>query len=199
MTNIELQKNFTLQLEVAIPPEIPDNFYIIFSYLKKKLQVAKTRKTTIHNLLKKAKAKFFKIINEILNSCLNIKVKKLPQSFITNINIAYNLKYLNKTIIQIYQSFNLLPDYDTLLEENRIKKGMQNLFERFSSLNFITLYQEYIKSKRYTNDLNEAKYCDGRRIQILYEFISKNYILYFMHYGKQSLRKTKKNNNDSNK
>lgn len=196
MTKIELKKNFLLNLDFTVPPEIPDDFYTIFAYLRKRFQIPKTRKCTIHNLLKKAKAKFFKMVNQIINSCLNSKVKKLPQSFIININIDKNLKYMNKTILQIYQKFNLLPDYQTLLEQNKIKKEMQNLFEKFCSFSLQTLYQEYLESKRYVNDLIESKNCEGKRIQILYEFVSKNFILYFMYYGKKSFKNNNINNND---
>jgi hypothetical protein len=191
MTNIELQKNFFLEIELTIPSELPNNFYAIFSYLRKKLQIAKTKKSSIHSLLKKSKAKFFKIIHKIINFCLNIKIKKLPQSFITNMNISNNLKYMNKNIIEIYQSYHLLPDFQTLMKKNKIKRELQNIFKRFCSLNFQTLYQEYLESKRYIFDLNEAQKCDGKKMKILYEFVSKNYILYFMYYGKQS---TKRNN-----
>ena len=191
MTNIELQKNFFLEIELTIPSELPNNFYAIFSYLRKKLQIAKTKKSSIHRLLKKSKAKFFKIIHKIINFCLNIKIKKLPQSFITNMNISNNLKYMNKNIIEIYQSYHLLPDFQTLMKKNKIKRELQNIFKRFCSLNFQTLYQEYLESKRYIFDLNEAQKCDGKKMKILYEFVSKNYILYFMYYGKQS---TKRNN-----
>lgn len=198
MTNIELRKNFFLEIELAIPSELPNNFYAIFSYLRKKLQIAKTKRSTIHSLLKKSKAKFFKIIHKIINYCLTIKIKKLPQSFITNINISNNLEYMNKTIIEIYQSYHLLPDFQSLMKKNKIKGEIQNIFKRFCSLNFKTLYQEYLESKVYIYDLNEAQNCGGKKLQILYEFVSKNYILYFMHYGKQSNKRNddiKKNGN----
>ena len=198
MTNIELQKNFFLEVELTIPSELPNNFYAIFSYLRKKLQVTKTKKSTIHSLLKKSKAKFFKHIHKIINFCLTIKIKKLPQSFITNINIRNNLKYMNKNIIEIYQYYHLLPDFQTLMNKNIIKREMQNIFKRFCSLNFQTLYQEYLESKIYIKDLNEAQNCDGKKMQILYEFISKNYILYFMRYGKQSNKRNGEIKKDGN-
>ena len=202
MTNIELQKNFFLEIDITIPSEIPNNFYTIFSYVRKKLQITKNKKSTIHSLLKKSKAKFFKIIHKIINSCLTIKIKKLPQSFITNINISNNLKYMNKNIVEIYQYYHLLPDFQTLMNKNKIKREMQNIFKKFCSLNFQTLYQEYLESKIYIRDLNEAQKCDGKKMQILYEFVSKNYILYFMRYGKQSNKRNdeikKEDNIDNN-
>ena len=169
MTNIELQKNFFLEIDITIPSELPNNFYTIFSYLRKKLQIAKTKKSTIHSLLKKSKAKFFKIIHKIINFCLTIKIKKLPQSFITNINISNNLKYMNKNIIEIYQYYHLLPDFQTLMNKNKIKRKMQNIFKKFCSLNFQTLYQEYLESKIYIKDLNEAQNCDGKKRIFMFE------------------------------
>jgi len=198
MTNLELRKNFFLEIELTIPSELPNNFYEIFSYLRKKLQIAKTKKSTIHSLLKKGKAKFFKMIHKIINFCLTVKIKKLPQSFITNINISNNLKYMNKTIIEIYQSYHLLPDFQTLMKNNKIKKEMQNIFKRFCSLNFKTLYQEYLESKRYIYDLNEAQILGGKKMEVLYEFVSKNYILYFMYYGKQSNKRNDDIKKDGN-
>lgn len=196
--NLELRKNFFLEIELTIPSELPNNFYEIFSYLRKKLQIAKTKKSTIHSLLKKGKAKFFKMIHKIINFCLTVKIKKLPQSFITNINISNNLKYMNKTIIEIYQSYHLLPDFQTLMKNNKIRKEMQNIFKRFCSLNFKTLYQEYLESKRYIYDLNEAQILGGKKMEILYEFVSKNYILYFMYYGKQSNKRNDDIKKDDN-
>jgi len=198
MTNLELRKNFFLEIELTIPSELPNNFYEIFSYLRKKLQIAKTKKSTIHSLLKKGKAKFFKMIHKIINFCLTVKIKKLPQSFITNINISNNLKYMNKTIIEIYQSYHLLPDFQTLMKNNKIKKEMKNIFKRFCSLSFKTLYQEYLESKRYIYDLNEAQILGGKKMEVLYEFVSKNYILYFMYYGKQSNKRNDDIKKDGN-
>ena len=105
---------------------------------------------------------------------------------------------MNKTIIEIYQSYHLLPDFQTLMKNNKIKKEMQNIFKRFCSLNFKTLYQEYLESKRYIYDLNEAQILGGKKMEVLYEFVSKNYILYFMYYGKQSNKRNDDIKKDGN-
>ena len=73
------------------------SFQKYFSNLRKKLQIKSSRKNNIDSLLKKVKGKFFKSINNCIKECLNIKIKKLPQKFITNITIKYNQKYLDKT------------------------------------------------------------------------------------------------------
>lgn len=188
MIKINSETNLILPFDVNIPEEIPKNFYAIFTHIKKCLQIRPSKKSSIHNLLKKSKAKFFKTINEIFKLCIVKKIKKLPQSFIISININKNIEYMNKTMIQIYQNFNLLPDYQTLSNNKQIKKGKAKLFKKFCSLNFMQLYQEYIESKRYAYDLEQVSNCDGKRIKILYEYVSKNYIVYFMNYGKPSLK-----------
>ena len=78
-----------------------------------------------------------------MNKSLNIKVKRLPQAFITNITIEYNQKYLDKNIIQIYQEFNNLPDYETLLGQNIIKSKKKNYLKNFVLILYI-IYMIYI-------------------------------------------------------
>ena len=105
-----------MNFDFIIPKEYCTTFQNIFSYIQKKYQVKFSRKSQIDSLLKKSKGKFFKTIHEVMNKCLNIFVKRLPQCFITNITIEYNQKYLSKTIIQVYQEFNNLPDFNSKLQ-----------------------------------------------------------------------------------
>ena len=112
---------YILDFDFSIPKDLKNNFQGIFSYIKKKFQIKFSRKSHIDSLLKKCKGKFFKTIHEIMNLSLNIVVKRLPQKFITNITIEYNQKYLKKNIIQLYQEFNILPDYKTIEEKGYIK------------------------------------------------------------------------------
>ena len=70
-----------------------------------------------------------------MNRCLTIVVKRLPQYFITNINIEYNKKYFEKTVIQIYQEFNNLPDFKSFKEQKIIKPNKERLFSQFCHLN----------------------------------------------------------------
>ena len=136
-----------------------------------------------------------------MNLSLNIVVKRLPQKFITNITIEYNQKYLKKNIIQVYQDFNLLPDYATLKEKGYIKTNKKQPFEQFCNSDLITLYNIYLKSQRYFNEINEVKKHDGSRIGLLYQFVSKNFCNYFEN-NKPHIIKTKEelkeNNNNKN-
>ena len=193
--------NYILDFNFSIPKGLKNNFQGIFSYIKKKFQIKFSRKSHIDSLLKKSKGKFFKTIHEIMNMSLNIIVKRLPQKFITNITIEYNQKYLKKNIIQVYQDFNLLPDYATLKEKGYIKTNKKQPFEQFCNSDLITLYNIYLKSQRYFNEINEVKKHDGRRIGLLYQFVSKNFCNYFEN-NKPHIIKTKEelkeNNNNKN-
>ena len=140
---------YILDFNFSIPKDLKNNFQGIFSYIKKKFQIKFSRKSHIDSLLKKAKGKFFKTIHEIMNLSLNIIVKRLPQKFITNITIEYNQKYLKKNIIQLYQEFNLLPDYTTLEEKGFIKSNRIQNFKQFCSYNLINLYDIYLQSQKY--------------------------------------------------
>ena len=193
--------NYILDFNFSIPKGLKNNFQGIFSYIKKKFQIKFSRKSHIDSLLKKSKGKFFKTIHEIMNMSLNIIVKRLPQKFITNITIEYNQKYLKKSIIQVYQDFNLLPDYATLKEKGYIKTNKKQPFEQFCNSDLITLYNIYLKSQRYFNEINEVKKHDGSRIGLLYQFVSKNFCNYFEN-NKPHIIKTKEelkeNNNNKN-
>ena len=58
-----------------------------FHSLKRELDIKDCRKTHIDSLLKKVKSKCLKAIHEVLKSCVNLIVGRLPQLFITNIKI----------------------------------------------------------------------------------------------------------------
>jgi len=192
-----VSSNYILDFNFSIPKGLKNNFQGIFSYIKKKFQIKFSRKSHIDSLLKKSKGKFFKTIHEIMNMSLNIIVKRLPQKFITNITIEYNQKYLKKNIIQVYQDFNLLPDYATLKEKGYIKTNKKQPFEQFCNSDLITLYNIYLKSQRYFNEINEVKKHDGSRIGLLYQFVSKNFCNYFEN-NKPHIIKTKEELKESN-
>ena len=188
---------YILDFNFSIPKDLQNNFQGIFSYIKKKFQIKFSRKSHIDSLLKKCKGKFFKTIHQIMNMSLNIIVKRLPQKFITNITIEYNQKYLRKNIIEVYQDFNLLPDFQTLVEKGLIKNNRKEAFEEFCSYKLTTLYNIYIESQRFCKEINEVKTHDGRRIGLLYEFVSKNFCTYFENNKPHSI-KLKENNNNNN-
>ena len=157
MMNDLNNSQYILDFNFSIPKELENNFQGIFSYIKKKFQIKFSRKSHIDSLLKKSKGKFFKTIHEIMNSSLNIIVKRLPQKFITNITIEYNRKYLKKNIIEIYQDFNLLPDYHTRVEKGLIKSNRKEAFSEFCSYELTQLYNIYIDSQRYCKEIDDVK------------------------------------------
>jgi len=191
--NKDNELKYKMNFNFIIPKEYCSRFQSIFSYIKKKYQIKFSRKSQIDSLLKKCKGKFFKSIHEVMNKSLNIVVKRLPQFFITNITIKYNQKYLDKNIIQIYQEFNNLPDYKTLKEKNIIKKNKEQLFKEFCSYSLFNLYDIYCESKRFHKNINEIKNQDGKRIGLLYEFVSLNFSAYYK-YSKPHIIKSKEIN-----
>ena len=191
--NDDNELKFKMNFKFIIPKEYCSKFQSIFSYIKKKYQIKFSRKSQIDSLLKKWKGKFFKTIHEVMNKSLNMVVKRLPQAFITNITIEYNQKYLDKNIIQIYQEFNILPDYETLLEQNIIKSNKEKLFKEFCSYSLFNLYELYCGSKSFQNEIKEIKSQDGKRIGLLYEFVSLNFSAYYK-YSKPHISKSKETN-----
>ena len=146
--------------------------------LKKNLHIKQSRKYKVDSLLKKAKCKFFQIIHEIMKYCLSIRVKRLPQPFITNITIEYNRYYLEKTIFQIYHEFNLISNL-VKFDDEIIKIKNKELFKDFSKYKLDELYNVYIESQSYKKDLKEVVVKNGKNVGILYEFVSKNLIYYY--------------------
>ena len=180
-----------------------NNYNEIFYAIKKYLHLKNSRKYQVDSLLKKAKCKFFQIIHKIMNNCLSIRVKKLPQSFITNITIEYNKYYLDKTIIQIYKEFKLIANIENFDDELIIIKNKE-LFKNFSNYKLDDLYNVYIKSQSYQKDLKEIIAKNGKNNGILYEFVSKNLVYYYRN-NKSKIplikksSENKKNSNEDNK
>ena len=94
-----LIEKIEINVDFIIPEEEKKSFQTIFSFIRKKLQLKLVRKNNIDSLLKKCKGKFFKAVFESIKLCLNLKVERLPQKFITNITIEYN-----KTFIHTYNT-----------------------------------------------------------------------------------------------
>ena len=174
-----------------------NNFNEIFYAIRKNLHIKQSRKYQADSLLKKAKCKFFQIVHGIMKYCLSIKVKRLPQPFITNITIEYNRYYLEKTIIQIYKEFNLISNKK--INDEIIKIQNKELFKDFYKYKLEDLYNIYIESQCYKKDLNEIVIKNGKNIGILYEFVSKNLIYYYKNNKSKTTRKdeAKENDNDS--
>jgi hypothetical protein len=172
-------QNYNLNIEIDYLCYDQKQFYFYFNYIKKKLQIKNSRKSKIDCLLKKCKGKFCKAIHDYVKLCLNICLQRLPQKFITNIKIDYNKQLMSKKIIDIYNNFNLLPSIDDKSEKNYIKNNKENLYKILVNETFRNLYQIYLESERYQRDLENIKKCLGKRIGILYNFVAKNFCVYY--------------------
>ena len=156
-----------------------NNFNEIFIRIRKKLHVKHSRKSEVDSLLKKAKCKFFQTVHKIMKYCLSITVNRLPQLFITNITIEYNRSYLEKTIFQIYADFDLIQNLN-IIDDEVIKIKNKELFKNFTNYKFYELYEQYIDSQCYKKDMNKIINKNGKNIGILYEFVSKNFLSYYL-------------------
>jgi hypothetical protein len=124
-------------------------------------------------------------------------VKRLPQPFITNITIEYNRYYLEKTILQIYNEFNLIPNIPKIGDE-MIKIKEKELFKDFSEYKLDDLYNAYIESQCYKKDIKEIFTKNGKNIGILYEFVSKNLIFYYRNNKSKTSKKEEAKESDNN-
>ena len=156
-----------------------NNFNEIFIRIRKKLYVKHSRKSEVDSLLKKAKCKFFQAVHKIMKYCLSITVNRLPQLFITNITIEYNRSYLEKTIFQIYADFDLIQNLN-IIDDEVIKIKNKELFKNFTNYKFYELYEQYIDSQCYKKDMNKVINKNGKNIGILYEFVSKHFLSYYL-------------------
>ena len=137
------------------------------------------RKTKIDSILKKCKSKFFRAVQDSIKKITNdlTQVNRLPQSFITNINIDYNKNYMNKTIFEIYKSLNLVNQE----KEFFIGISQDNIPKLKSLLNYTysQLFNIYTESQRFKEDCEVIREKEGEKFEILYKYVSKIYINYY--------------------
>ncbi len=96
-----------------------------YNYFKKYLNIkSQKRKTKIDCILKKCKSNLSKAFDGILYKLLKIRGKsyKLPQNFVTNINIMYNRKYLFCSMLKIFEDYKIILDIDTLKKQLSVNK-----------------------------------------------------------------------------
>lgn len=205
MTNILLPStnNFIKNLDLLNRKNFPmNNFNEIFYAIRKNLHIKQSRKYQVDSLLKKAKCKFFQTIHEILKYSLTIRIKRLPQPFITNITIEYNRYYLEKTVFQIYKEFNLIVNLQKI-DDDIIRINNKELLKEFTKYKLNDLYNVYIESQYYKKSLEQIIAKNGKNIGILYEFVSKNLLSYYR-YNKSKIPKKEEdekainNNSDEN-
>ena len=167
------------EIDEWLPHEKRISFPKSFSYLRKKLQVKQSRKTHIDSILKKCKARFFKAISDCLKQCVKIKIKKFPQSFVTNISIEYNKYILKLTVSELYKSLKLSNGILDKCNENCFYSGKESYFKYIYYSKISDLYSTYLQSKRYKREIEGIKTNLGIKMFLLYEFVSENFINYY--------------------
>ena len=167
------------EIDEWLPHEKRVSFPKSFSYLRKKLQVKQSRKTHIDSILKKCKARFFKAISDCLKQCVKIKIKKFPQSFVTNISIEYNKYILKLTVSELYKSLKLSNCILDKCNENCFYSGKESYFKYIYYSKISDLYSIYLQSKRYKREIEGIKTNLGIKMLLLYEFVSENFINYY--------------------
>ena len=169
------------------------SFQGIFTSLRKTLDIKYTRKLHIDSILKKCKGRFFKAINESVKKCLRINVPKFPQNFITNISIEYNQQFIDLTMGELYKYFHLLPySLDDIMEKNYCVKEKEIYLKYIFLSKISTLYFQYIQSKQYKRMIDLIKTKKGIKIAKLYQFVSDNFINYYI-FSRAHIKKCNKN------
>ena len=150
-----------------------------FLQLKKKLNITNfMRKTQIDSLLKKCKSKAFKTIHESIKKCLNFKLQRLPQNFITNIKIDFNKFYLDQSIFYIYQKNGIFSSFEDI--KIYVLPEKKEVLETFLSLKLNEVIEYYVNSKKYINDYLHIVKREGEKFAQLFDFVSKNFITYYI-------------------
>ena len=161
------------------------------------------RKTKIDSILKKCKSKFFRAVQDSIKKVTNdlTQINRLPQSFITNININYNKTFMDKTIFEIYKSLNLVNNE----REFFVGTTTENIPKLRILLNstYSDLFNIYTESKRFKEDCEMIREKEGEKFEILYKYVSKIFINYYSlskgNKPKQLLKKKMLNKSNSNK
>lgn len=181
-------------MKIEIPKEVNSmSFQAFFTFLRKSLQIKYTRRIHIDSILKKCKGKFFKAVNDCLRKCLKINIKKLPQSYITNISIDYNKKFLDFTINDLYIYFKATTyTMEKILQKDYCINGKENFFKYLFLSKVFNLYSDYLNSNRYKKELESMKKQKGIKIAFLHQFVAENFINYYF-YSKPHIKKTKIN------
>ena len=189
---------FTINKDINlyIPKDNKLSFQQTFAYLRKKLQIKPSRKTYIDSILKKCKVRFFKAINECLKQCLKINIKKIPQSFITNISIEKNKLMFELTVQELYKDISNI-NLKECIEENLCYEKKEKYFKFLCNSRISDLYLLYIQSKRYKREIQSIKNNLGIKKFLLYIFVSENYVNYYL-FSKPHFCNVKNKKNDKN-
>ena len=157
------------------------SLYSTFKYLKEKYNINNSRKNRLDCIVKKVKTKYLNAIHEAIKYCVNLKIGKLPQNFITNVKIEYNKFYFNKTVEQICREFNLLPSLNELINKNLIKIGKKELLINLMNNSLKNIYQYYLISDLYKYHRMCIIKKEGENPGRLYDYVAQNMCIYFIY------------------
>lgn len=195
--------------------------YYIDDKGKKKKQ-KKKRKFKPDDIRKKIKARFHKVIKNIINAKLKkVNSKKLfdffPQCFITNITIKLNNNSLNKTYEELIEKNYISnikiqkdSDIDKYTKNNDVLKYLKDNpeisknseFDKIKNMKYIDMLKAYFSSMEFEESIIEL-YNKKEKIDYIEEYINKalTYVNFFSD-NKKILNDTSKikeaeNNNDN--
>ena len=171
------------------------SLYSTFKYLKEKYNINNSRKNRMDCIIKKVKTKYMNAIHDAIKHCVNLKMNKLPQNFITNINIEYNKVYFNKTVEQLYSEFNIVPSLNELINKNLIKNGKKELLIILMNSSLKDIYQYYLTSDLYKYHRMCIIKKEGENSGKLYDYVAQNICKYFIYNkGNKKIINYKNNN-----
>ncbi len=186
----------------------------------KKKRTKKKRKFKPDDIRKKIKARFHKVIKNLINT----KLKKagsqklfdfLPQSFITNITINLNHKVLDLTYEKLIEEDFITPKnsqkntdkekyYKNLEVLSYLKENLEisknSEFERIKKMKYIDILKAYFLSKEFEESVIEL-YNKKEKIGYIEEYVNKaltyiNFFAFNKKYNKNNIIKLSFNNDD---
>ena len=201
--NLNSSSKINLTLNVNNQILINSKFKTIDYYIDekgKKKKQKKKRKFKPDDIRKKIKARFHKIIKNIINTKLKkVGAKKLfdffPQSFITNITIKLNNKALNLTYQQLIEKDYIskkIKKRNTDLEKyvknmevlNYLKENpeicVNSEFEKIKNMKYIDILKAYFSSMEFEESIIEL-YNKKEKIDYIEEYVNKalTYVNFF--------------------
>ena len=157
-------------------------FHSNFLEFKKVLNFKRSsfRKTKIDSILKKCKSKFFRTVQEAIKKLTNnsTKINRLPQSFITNINIEYNKEYMNQPLFKIYYDLKIVKSENEFYMETSSMWNKTNL-KNLINMTYAEAFTYYTTSQRFKEDCESIREKEGEKFEILFKYVSKIFIHYY--------------------
>lgn len=188
-----MKKRSSFNIRDHLDENTDNAFQNAFNKIRKDIKVKNSRKIHIDSLLKKSKGHFCRAVHDAILICLYLPVKRLPQSFATNIRIDTNLTQLDKTMYEIYREYHILPPFEELKRKKLFREDKEDIYWEIINSTYEELFKKYINSERYLADFYQIKRRDGKKSAVLFDFVSRNLCFYFK-YSKGNLRKITINN-----